>query len=326
MNNSKNNIHDKSYKDLFSNKETFINLIQSFVSGTWGNKLTKDNLELVDKSYVLSDYEEQESDIVYKAKLGNDEVYFYILLEFQSSVDYRMPIRLLLYMIEIYRELLKNTEYKEFRRKSFRLPAVVPIVLYNGDNKWTAARRLKEVISNSELFGDSILDFRYSLLDINRFEKAELYKKRDITSAIFLLDQNINRIEFFERLKDIIIEFNNLTSEEKAQLKHWLVNANSDENNFKDNIEKIFSASKKEVVQMTSNISKGLEKLKAEGKEEGKAEGKVEILIKLLNKKFKSLPNGYEEKIEKLPLDILETIAIDIFDIEKLEDLDKYFK
>ena len=80
--NNKNNIHDKSYKDLFSNKETFLNLIQTFVSNTWGNKFTKENLVLVDKSYVLSDYEELESDIVYKAKLGDEEVFFYMLLEF----------------------------------------------------------------------------------------------------------------------------------------------------------------------------------------------------------------------------------------------------
>lgn len=302
--NNKKNIHDKSYKDLFSNKDTFINLIQSFVNDTWGAKLTKENLELVDKSYVLSDYEEQESDIVYKAKLGSEEVFFYILLEFQSSVDYRMPIRLLLYMIEIWREILKNTEYKQFRRKTFRLPSVVPIVLYNGNREWTAARRLKEVISNSELFGDNILDFRYSLLDINRFEKEELYKKRNITSAIFLLDQNINRIEFFERLKDIIVEFNNLTIEEKDQLKHWLVNANLKEKNFKNDIEKIFNANKKEVYEMTSNISRGLEKLKeegikegvAKGKEEGKIEGKIEDIIEILTD-IGSISESLKEKI-----------------------------
>jgi len=91
--NKKNNLHDKSYKDLFSNKETFLSLIQTFVSNTWGSKLTKENLVLVDKSYVLSDYEELESDIVYKARIGEHEVFFYMLLEFQSYVDYRMSIR-----------------------------------------------------------------------------------------------------------------------------------------------------------------------------------------------------------------------------------------
>lgn len=62
-----------------------------------------------------------------------------------------------------------------------------------------------------------------------------------------------------------------------------------------------------------------------EGKAEGKAEGKSEILIKLLIKKFKIIPNEYREKIKSLPEDTIDIIATDIFEIEKLEDLKKYF-
>lgn len=62
-----------------------------------------------------------------------------------------------------------------------------------------------------------------------------------------------------------------------------------------------------------------------EGKAEGKAEGKSEILIKLLIKKFKTVPNEYREKIKSLPEDTIDIIATDIFEIEKLEDLKKYF-
>ena len=45
--------------------------------------------------------------------------------------------------------------------------------------------------------------------------QEDLYRRQDISSAIFLLDQNINRIEFYNRLKDII-EFNKLSPEENA--------------------------------------------------------------------------------------------------------------
>lgn len=216
-----------------------------------------------------------------------------------------MPIRLLLYMVEIWREILKDTENKELRRKSFKLPSVVPIVLYNGAKKWTAAESLKEAISNSEVFGENILNFKYILLDINRFNKDELYKKDNISSAIFLLDQNINRIEFYERLKDIVVGFSKLTIEEKAQLKHWLVNANLDENNFKYNIERIFSANKGEVLLMTSNISKGLEKLKEDGIKEGKVEGANEKAISIAKKMLKK-GHSIEEIAEITELSIEE--------------------
>lgn len=54
-------------------------------------------------------------------------------------------------------------------------------------------------------------------------------------------------------------------------------------------------------------------------------EGKVELLIKQLYKKFGKVPKEYEEKLEKLSSQVIETIATDIFDLEKIEDLEKYF-
>ncbi|CAB1262602.1 hypothetical protein CLOSBL3_20521 [Clostridiaceae bacterium BL-3] len=108
--------------------------------------------------------------IVYKVNIRGQEVIFYILLEFQSTVDYRMPTRLLFYIVEIWREILKNDR----RRKDFRLPAVVPMVLYNGKNRWTAYRNFKDVLSGGELFGENTIDFRYILFDIYRYDESQL--------------------------------------------------------------------------------------------------------------------------------------------------------
>jgi len=85
----------------------------------------------------------------------------------------------------------------------------------------------------------------------------------------------------------------------------------------------------KEVVSMTE-IGKMIrdEALKEgiqEGIKEGKAEGKSEMLIKLLIKKFKSVPEEYKEKIRKLPEETIDVIATDIFEIDKAEEIEKYF-
>ncbi|WP_097027146.1 DUF4351 domain-containing protein [Clostridium peptidivorans] len=62
-----------------------------------------------------------------------------------------------------------------------------------------------------------------------------------------------------------------------------------------------------------------------EGIKEGKTEGKSEILIKLLIKKFKFIPHGYIEKIKKMPEETIDVIATDIFELEKIDDLERYF-
>ncbi|MCC5422268.1 DUF4351 domain-containing protein [Clostridium botulinum] len=70
-----------------------------------------------------------------------------------------------------------------------------------------------------------------------------------------------------------------------------------------------------------SLIQEGIEKGKAEGKEEGKAE----LLIKQLMKKFKKVPNEYKEKIKTLPEETIELIATDIFELNSVEELERYF-
>ena len=41
-------------------------------------------------------------------------------------------------------------------------------------------------------------------------------------------------------------------------------------------------------------------------------------------KKFKRLPEEYKNKIKQLPEETLELIGMDIFDLESVEDLERY--
>ncbi|MDZ4957201.1 DUF4351 domain-containing protein [Clostridium perfringens] len=72
-------------------------------------------------------------------------------------------------------------------------------------------------------------------------------------------------------------------------------------------------------------IREGLEEGSKEGILKGKEEGKAEMLIRLLVKKFKFVPDEYKKKIRKLSEESIDVIATDIFDIEKIEDVEKYF-
>lgn len=269
-----NNIHDKSYKALFSNKDIFLNLINDFTENEWKNELTAENLTLVNKSFILADYEEVESDIVYQAEIAGQKVIFYVLLEFQSSVDYSMPIRLLLYMSEIWREVLKSISNEEVKRKGFKLPAIVPIVTYNGAREWNMPLNFKEKINAYELFEDKILNFEYVLLDVNRYKKSELVEKESISSAIFLLDQKVDVKEYMDRLATITKAFNKLTEEEKLELKKWLANTLNEE--IKAAALSILEADKEEVDKMTANITRTFQEMKEEAKVEGRLEGKLE--------------------------------------------------
>ena len=280
-----NNIHDKSYKTLFSNKEIFLNLIQDFTDHAWSKSIYPENLILVDKSYILSDYEELEADIVYRGKVGDKEVIFYVLLEFQSSIDYSMPIRLLFYMIEIWRDVLKDIKAEAIKKKEFKLPAILPIVTYNGMDKWHVPRRFKDKIDTSELFGRNLLDFEYLLLDVNRYGKAELIEKQSIASAIFLLDQKTDVVEYLNRIATVAQAFNKLTDREKLELKNWIRNTVQEE--IAEQAVEILESDKEEVESMVANITRTIEEMKEEaehkGIEKGKQEREIELARELLD-------------------------------------------
>lgn len=74
-----------------------------------------------------------------------------------------------------------------------------------------------------------------------------------------------------------------------------------------------------------SLIQEGIEKGIKQGIEKGKEEGKAELLIKQLMKKFKKVPNDYKEKIKILPEETIELIATDIFELNSVEELERYF-
>ena len=59
-------------------------------------------------------------------------------------------------------------------RKNFRLPAIIPIVLYNGRDSWTAGRRFRNYQIDGEVFGEFIIDFKYHLVDVRRYESEYL--------------------------------------------------------------------------------------------------------------------------------------------------------
>jgi len=167
--------HDKGYKYLFHSKRAFLEFLRAFIPRDWVHQIDEDHLYRPETTYILPDFRDKEADIVYKlrrtAEDDQPEIIFYILMELQSTADFHMPYRLLLYQVEIWRDLLKNIETKEAARKDFRLPPIVPIVLYNGKAPWTAARTFRQMLKGESLFGDELLNFRYMLIDVHRMEQ-----------------------------------------------------------------------------------------------------------------------------------------------------------
>jgi len=266
------NPHDKGYKHLLSSKKAFIEMLKSFIKEKWVQDIDETEMMLVNKSYISSDFSEKEADIVYKIKLQEKEIIFYVLLELQSTVDFEIPIRLLFYMTEIWRDTLKNIDNKKRARKEFRLPAIIPMVLYNGAASWTACKTFKEVLNGYEIFGKYMVDFTYFLLDVNRYSKEELHKLSNLMGSVFLLDQKMDTDEFKIRLRKLIKTLAKLDAERLQLFKTWFKKIIKPKlpQKIQTEVEKIIDeANPKEVEQMVYNLEHTLEEMQHEAEQRG---------------------------------------------------------
>lgn len=200
--------HNARLKELYGNKEAFLSLLKDCVKPDWIDSLDEDSLRRSNTSFILQDFRKKEADIIYEATLNNgrQKVVFYVLLELQSRVDYRMPYRLLLYIVEILRYYYNNANVKERKRKRFMFPAVVPIVFFSGANKWTAPTNLREIFDGYENFGDSLLNFSYALVDAKGYTDESVKGFQSRLLRIMMMFENSKNVS---ELIDVIKKYEN---------------------------------------------------------------------------------------------------------------------
>lgn len=109
--------HDTGYKELFSHPEFVQQLIDGFVPAEIANLMDFKSLQMHSGNYITPLFEEKYEDVVWSAEIRwkgvTSRVYLYILLEFQSSVDKHMPIRLLHYVTCFYDHLIDEGRYTD---------------------------------------------------------------------------------------------------------------------------------------------------------------------------------------------------------------------
>ena len=292
------NIHqpdDKAFKVLLQNQKAFIQLLRTFLSADWVNQIDEHALRRLDKSFILPSYKSQESDIIYHCRLKGTNVIFYVLLELQSTVDQQMPWRLLQYMVELWRSLNEELNLQDRRRKSFRLPAIIPIVVYNGTQEWSAKTQFKEYLSHDELFGDAVLSFQYHVFDLKRWTPADTSQLRQLLPLALNLDNTDGLDAFLMQLQASVDAIRQLDEQELAVLKQFMYKVlhpmarsisrvelgkviNRLIEDGKDGEEMVSSLSRKLYKEVLAHEKKGRE----EGRDEGREEGRRAIVMNML--------------------------------------------
>ena len=261
-----------------------------FINKTLKLNIKKEEIEKYNSSFISKTFQNKEADIVYKIKDKN----IFFLIEHQSKIDYSMPFRLLEYEVAIIRSAIDKSKIKN---KSYKIPLVMPIVLYTGKQKWNANKYLEK--SQEKIQGLNIKIGNYSLVDINNYTEKELLEDNTFISKMMLIEKSKNTEEIAKTLEKII----NKTHKEDKELLKSIIEIFLEEKigiqKSTELIRKLESESDSmlAIVDMIRKenqmyIDMGRKEGKKEGKREGKKVGRIEgkkdtlreIAIKMLKK------------------------------------------
>ena len=179
--------YDQNYKWLFAFRRMVADLLSACVPGDLLAAADLRGLRKLSAEYVSDELLQRHGDAVWRLPLAGSGVFVLVLLEFQSDNDRWMALRVVIYTGLLYQELIRNRAPEV---AAGRLPTVLPVVLYNGTEPWTAVRDVGELI---EPAGGWLAPFqpsqRYYLLDVQRAVADEL-PRGNLLRAVAGLEQS----------------------------------------------------------------------------------------------------------------------------------------
>lgn len=279
------NEHDRRYKKLFSHPVFVQELLEHFVHEDFIKELDFNSLERLDKSFITDDFKEKESDLIYKIQYQGKDVYIYLLLEFQSTVDKYMALRMLRYICEFYEYVVQT--------RVTSLPSVFPVLLYNGDAKWTAKKSIKELIEN-HIPGKYIPDFSYYPVLENELSKNTLLSIKKALSAVFYIE-NSSPEELRAELRKIFTLLETEQPEIIILFKKWFNNylgyqdqeINEEFTNLEE-VQEMFATKLKKYREKVfqEGMQQGMQQGIEQGIERGEANKAIETAKKMLSLHF----------------------------------------
>ncbi|HKI38107.1 MAG TPA: Rpn family recombination-promoting nuclease/putative transposase [Gemmataceae bacterium] len=269
-------------------------------------------LKLVRGTFVGRDYRHVESDIVLTAPYRPEGVlrrlWLYLLIEHQSEPDPLMPLRLLEYVVQIFK--MQQREWLKGHRSlaGLRLQPVLPLVFYTGTERWESIGDVIDLIEHGAPFRDVTpvmkpLFVNLPALPPGRLESGggsfgqvmRLVRGRNLPAEQFgsLLEQVTTALEAMpaaERMRrqELLSYLYALVYHERQEPEHQA---------FHERIEEAAQTGpfRGDLTAMRQTIA---DMLKAEGRKEGELRTRREVLLRLLRNRFGELPAPAERRVK----------------------------
>jgi predicted transposase/invertase (TIGR01784 family) len=175
------NPHDHFFRATFARREVAADFARHYLPPAVVAHLDLNTLESTKDSFVDDALRAHFTDLLYHVQLRDGTpAYVYLLFEHKSYSAPGVAFQLLRYMVRIW-------EHGMEQRPVTRLPAIVPLVVYHGPQRWQVDQRFSALVAAPAAFADYVPDFRYSLSDLSAYSDAELAGAVGLQVTLLLL-------------------------------------------------------------------------------------------------------------------------------------------
>jgi predicted transposase/invertase (TIGR01784 family) len=330
------NRFDLGFRRLFSQRRLVEELLRGFLGQPFVDRLDFQTLERANGDHVTRDLRSRQSDLVWKLQTRDGRpVYVYILLELQSTVDRFMAARMMAYVALLYLDLIDEGRLAP----DGKLPLVIPVVLHNGEHRWTAAQDVFELVEAFDPEADSFRPrLKYWLIDERSYDLGELERRENVAARLFWLERRRDEAGFRLGVDRLVAVLDGPDDGAlRSAIASYILLVLFPERGFTvDDVPEVMSLEEfRDMLADRIEVwSKGLldrgrkegrnegrKEGRKEGQREGRREGEARLLLRLLERKFGTLDPATRERVESADARQLLAWGERILEAGRLEDV-----
>jgi hypothetical protein len=297
-------------------------LLREFLAGPWLDDLYLDGMTRESATFHAATGDRREGDMIWRIpRRDGGDTYLMLLLEFQSTSDRWMALRVLVYAGLLWQHLVNEKRLPP----DGRLPPILPVVLYNGDPRWAAPLALAELVG---LSGDSPLwqwqpAMRYQIVDEGAFPEDDLAGRDALLALLFRLESSpdpaqvvvltdavlawFRRHPGFERVRPVFVDMLGALLAPGVRVPDELLEIRN------------MLATRAEAWEQ--KLQEGEQRAEQKGRQEGRQEGEAAILLRQLERRFGALPDWARDRIAAADTAALEDWGLRVLDAGSLDDV-----
>ncbi len=310
---------DSVYHRLFSHPLMVVHLVRGYLPEALTLGLDFDGMAPLPAKYYGRGGARRDGDVIWRIPLvgGAGSLYLHLMIEFQSKMYWWMPVR-----TDVYTGLHRQgiIAYERLTRED-RLPAVVPVVLYNGATSWTAPTATEDLIA---LPADSPL-WRwqprggYHLLDKGTLTAAGPLPADNLASLLFRLEHPQDADQLKHALDAIAAWFQTHPALEELQALFAEVAKAAIETLDGELVGELVVP--ETLMEMRPMLAERVEQWKKELVQKGRKETLSTLLLRLLRARFEALPAPVVRHVEDATAEQLEAWVERLANGDRLDDL-----